>query len=89
MEQHGNFSGAMLAPSPVETELGALPPFKGVHHDPITNLTGCLSAMPQGNEVMLVKGGQRALRCVDCGQPDPMLDPHPTRWLNSELRAMK
>jgi hypothetical protein len=38
---------------------------------------------------MRVRGGQRALRCVDCGQPDPMHDAETARWLNSELRAMK
>lgn len=40
-------------------------------------------------KMMLVRGGQRALRCVDCGQPDPMHDAETSRWLNSELRAMK
>ncbi len=39
-------------------------------------------------KLMLANGG-RVLRCVDCGQPDPMHDAETSRWLNSELRAMK
>jgi hypothetical protein len=36
---------------------------------------------------MLAKDGQRVLRCVDCGQPDPMHNADTNRWLASELRA--
>jgi hypothetical protein len=37
---------------------------------------------------MLTKGSrQRVLRCVDCGQPDPIDSPETNRWLNGDLRA--
>jgi len=40
-------------------------------------------------KLMLAKSGQRVMRCVDCGQPDPMHDAETARWLNGELREMK
>jgi hypothetical protein len=36
---------------------------------------------------MPAKDGQRVLRCVDCGQPDPMHNADTKRWLASELSA--
>jgi Zn ribbon nucleic-acid-binding protein len=41
-------------------------------------------------KLMLAKGGnQRVLRCVDCGQPDPMCTTETNGWLNGELRERK
>jgi tRNA(Ile2) C34 agmatinyltransferase TiaS len=37
-------------------------------------------------KMMLAESGQRALRCIDCAQPDPMRDAETNRWLNGDLR---
>jgi tRNA(Ile2) C34 agmatinyltransferase TiaS len=44
----------------------------------------CLKTM----QLMLSKG-TRVLRCVDCGQPDPMQATETNRWLNGELGDRK
>ncbi|WP_262048198.1 hypothetical protein [Bradyrhizobium sp. Bra78] len=36
---------------------------------------------------LLLAKGQRVLRCVDCGQPDPMHEAETNRWLNGDLRG--
>jgi hypothetical protein len=38
---------------------------------------------------MLAKDGQRVLRCVDCGQSDPLRSPDTQGWLNGELGSKR
>jgi hypothetical protein len=37
-------------------------------------------------KMVLAERGQRALRCIDCAQTDPMSDAETNRWLNGDLR---
>jgi hypothetical protein len=40
--------------------------------------------------LMLVKEtGRRKLRCIDCGQPDPMSSTDTQGWFNGELGTVK
>jgi hypothetical protein len=36
-------------------------------------------------KLMLAKDGQRILRCVDCGQPDPLASLDTQGWFKGEL----
>jgi len=41
-------------------------------------------------KLMLVKeAGHRKLRCIDCGQPDPLQSAVTQGWLNGELGSEK
>jgi|ERR1700733_10680467 hypothetical protein len=71
---------------PSVTESFALPPDKGVNHvsNPISY--SALPDVPKAMRLMLVKEtGGRKLRCVDCGQPDPMRSAETRAWLKGEL----
>ena len=38
---------------------------------------------------MLAEDGQRVLRCVDCGQPDPFGKPDTQGWFKGELGSKR
>jgi hypothetical protein len=41
-------------------------------------------------KLMLAKGaGERVLRCIDCGQPDPLQNAETPSWLKGELGSKK